>query len=386
MAATQAFDLSEQQNMFRSVMREFAAKEITPIASILDSEDRIPDLMVLVKKIGDLGALGLTISEEYGGSGGDYISKVIAAEEICYASSSMGAVCLCSMSFGCYPIYKYASEEIRRRFVPPLARGEKLCCGCFTEPNAGSDLGGLETRAMRQGDYYMISGNKVFITNAEESRTAVILASTNKELGHRGLSMFVLDKDTPGFNVVRREHKMGLRGVSTCEISFDNLKVPASQVLGMEGQGFSIVLDVIDACRVEVAAQAVGVARAAFDAALDYSGKRVQFGRAISGFQFIQGYLADMATNIDAARLLTYRAASLQDAGSPFAKEACMAKLFASEMADHVCNKAIQIHGGYGYVSAYPVERYWRDVRASEIYEGTSEQQRLTIARFLRKS
>jgi len=379
------FNLTEEHKMFQAAVRDFATKEIEPIAAQVDKEDRIPDLMGLVKKCADLGVLGLTISEEYGGSGGDYVSKVIAAEELSRASSGVVTSFICGMSFGCYPIYKYGNDEHKRKFVTPLAKGEKLGCGCFTEPDAGSDLGALQSTATRQGDSYILNGNKVFITNAEEAHLATVFASTNRSLKHRGISCFVVEKGTPGFQVIRREEKMGLHGISTAEVNFDNCKIPAENRIADEGQGFPIALDTIDATRVEVAAQAIGLAQAAFDAASNYAVERVQFGQPIGRFQIIQCYLADMATSIDAARLLAYRAAFLQDNGLPFVKEASMAKLFATETADSVCNKAIQILGGYGYCKEYPVERYWRDARAAEIYEGTSEIQRLTIARFLLK-
>ncbi len=375
------FQLSENQKMFQTMVREFATSIIKPLAAKIDEDGECPQ--EILKKMAELGLFGITISEEYGGSGGDYLSMALAAEEICLVSASVGTIFLASLSLACYPIYKFGSEEQKRKYVVPLAKGEKLACFALTEPGAGSDAGALETTATLQGDNYILNGAKIFITNGLESEIAVVFATVDKTLGHRGITAFIVDKGMPGFTVGKKERKLGIRGSSTTELVFDNCRVPISNQLGEKGRGLRIALEAIDSSRVTVAAQAVGIAQAAFDAALEYAKTRQQFGQPIINFQAIQWMLADMATQIDAARLLTYRAAWLKDQNLPFVKEASMAKLFAAETARMVTNSALQIHGGYGYCKDYPVERYLRDAKITEIYEGTSEMQRMTIARSL---
>jgi len=375
------FQLTEEQKMFQAMVHDFATNEVKPLAAQIDEEGKIPP--EVLKKAAGLGLFGITIPEEYGGSGGDYLSMAVAAEELCRASASVGTVFLASLSLACYPIYKFGNDEQKKKFVTPLAKGEKLACFALTEAGAGSDAGALETTVTQEGDNYVINGTKIFITNGAEAEIAVVFATTDKSLGHRGINAFIVEKGTPGFSVGKLEHKLGICGSSTTELIFENCQVPAANHLGEEGRGLRVALEAIDSSRVTVAAQALGIAQAAFEDALSYAKDRHQFGQPLAGFQAIQWMLADMATHIDAARLLTYRAAWLKDHDTPFAKEAAMAKVYAAETSKLVTNNAMQIHGGYGYCKDYPIERYLRDAKITEIYEGTSEMQRMTIARAL---
>ncbi len=375
------FFLTEEQKMFQTMVRDFALHEIEPVAAQIDEEETFP--AEVIKGIAKLGLFGVTISEEYGGSGGDSVCLAIACQEISHASAGVGAIYLASLSLACYPIYKFGTREQKSLFVAPLAKGEKLACFALTETGAGSDPGTLETTALRQGDEYIINGTKIFITNGGEAETTVVFATIDKSLRHKGITAFIVDKNTAGFSVGKKERKLGIHGSSTTELIFENCHVPAINQLGETGRGLRIALEAIDSSRISVAAQAVGIAQAALDASLNYAKERQQFGQPIASFQAIQWMLADMATNTEAARLLTYQAAFLKDKGLPFIKEAAMAKVFAAEVAMLAANKAIQIHGGYGYCKDYPVERYLRDAKITEIYEGTSEMQRMTIARNL---
>jgi len=375
------FQLTEEQKMFQAMVRDFATNEVKPLAAQIDKEEKCP--VEIIKKAADLGLFGITIAEEYGGSGGDYLSIAIAGEELCRASASVGTVFLASLSLACYPIYKFGNEEQKRKFVTPIAKGEKPACFALTESGAGSDAGALETSATLQDGNYVLNGTKIFITNGAEAEIAVVFATVDKSLGHRGISAFIVEKGTPGFSVGKEEHKLGIRGSSTTELIFDNCQIPVANRLGEEGRGLRIAMEAIDSSRVTVAAQALGIAQAAFDDALAYAKDRQQFGQPLVNFQAIQWMLADMATHIDAARLLTYRAAWLKDHDLPFVKEAAMAKVYAAETSRMVTNNAMQIHGGYGYCQDYPIERYLRDAKITEIYEGTSEMQRMTIARAL---
>jgi len=375
------FELTEEQKMFQAMVHDFATNEVKPIAAKIDEEGKCPP--EIIKKAGGLGLFGITISEEYGGSGGDYLSMAIAAEELCRASASVGTIFLASLSLACYPIYKFGNEEQKRKYVTPVAKGERLACFALTESGAGSDAGALETTATLQGDKYVLNGTKIFITNGAEAEITVVFATVDKSLKHRGVTAFIVEKGTAGFSVGKEENKLGIRGSSTAELVFENCQIPAVNLLGEQGHGLRIALEAIDSSRVTVAAQAVGIAQAAFDDSLAYAKERQQFGQPIANFQAIQWMLADMATNIDAARLLTYRSAWLKDHDMPFIKEAAMAKVYAAETSRMVTNNAIQIHGGYGYCKDYPVERYLRDAKITEIYEGTSEMQRMTIARVL---
>ena len=375
------FALTEDQQIFQRMVREFATNELQPVAAQVDDEEKFP--AENVRKMAELGLMGVSIAEEYGGSGGDSLHLVIATEEIARACASTSTIYLASLSLACYPIYQFGTEEQKRRFVVPLAKGHKLACFALTEPGAGSDAAAIKTAATLRNDHYVLDGTKTFITNGAEADVAVVFATVNKSLRHKGIISLIVDKGTPGFSVGKKERKLGVRGSSTAELIFESCQVPVENRLGDEGSGFKVAMGAIDASRINVAAQAVGIARAGLEASLAYARDRQQFGQAISGFQAIQWMLADMATHVDAARLLAYRAAFLKNQGLPYLKEAAMAKLFAAEVAMNVTTKAVQIHGGYGYIKDYPVERYFRDAKIMEIYEGTSEMQRMTIARQL---
>ncbi len=375
------FYLSEEQKMFQAMVRDFANNVIKPEANKIDEEGKFPT--EIFKKAAELGIFGITIDEKYGGSGGDYLSMTVCCEELSRASAAMGTIFLADLSLACYPIYKFGNEEQKKKFVTPVAKGEKLCCFALTEPGAGSDAAALQTTATRQGDNFILNGNKIFITNGDEAGVTVVFATEDKTKGHKGISAFIVEKGTPGYSVGKLEHKMGIHGSSTAELVFENCKIPASNQLGETGKGIRYALESIDSSRVTVAAQALGIAQAAFDDALAYAQTRIQFGKLLCQHQAIQWMLADMATQIDAARMMVYRAAWLKDKGVHFVKEAAMAKLFAGEVSSLVTNKALQIHGGYGYCRDYPMERYLRDAKITEIYEGTSEMQRMTIARAL---
>jgi len=375
------FGLTEQQRMLRQTVRDFATHEIEPAAATIDEREEFP--WEIVRKASELGLLGLTIPEAYGGSGMDFTSEIVMVEEICRASAAVGAICLAHLSLAIHPLYEKASEEQRQRFIPPCARGEKLACFALTETEAGSDPAALRTTATPKNNGYLLNGTKIFITNGAEAEVVVVFATVDLSLGYRGINEFVVERGTAGLSVGKREQKLGIRGSSTVELIFEDCWIPDSNLIGERGRGFRQALEAIDASRMAVAAQAVGIAQAALDAALKYAKGRRQFGQAIAEFQGLQWMLADMATQIDAARLLTYRVAWLKDQGYPFLKEAAMAKVFAAEASREVTNKALQIHGGYGYTKEYPLERYLRDAKITEIYEGTSEMQRMTIARRL---
>jgi butyryl-CoA dehydrogenase len=375
------FALTEDQQIFQRMVRDFATNELQPAAAQIDEEERFP--AENVRKMAELGLMGVSIAEEYGGSGGDSMHLVIATEEIARACASTSTIFLASLSLACYPIYMFGVEEQKRRFVVPVARGQKLACFALTEPGAGSDAAAIQTTATLRGDHYVLDGTKIFITNGAEADVAVVFATADRSLRHRGIIALIVEKGTRGFSVGKKERKLGVRGSSTAELVFQSCQVPVGNRLGEEGGGFKVAMGAIDASRINVAAQAVGIARAGLEASLAYAQDRQQFGQAISGFQAVQWMLADMATQVDAARLLAYRAAFLKNQGLPYLKEAAMAKLFAAETAMSVTTKAVQIHGGYGYIKDYPVERYFRDAKITEIYEGTSEMQRMTIAKQL---
>ena len=375
------FALSEEQEMFRRMVRDFAAKEIEPVAAQFDEREEFP--WDNFARMADLGLTGVTIAEEYGGGGGDAMHLMIAVEEIARACAATAVILFADISLCCHSIYKFGNEEQKRRFVVPLAKGEKIGALALTEAGAGSDVAALETTAVRHGDGYILNGTKIFATNGGEADIAVVFATIDKSLRSRGITGFVVEKGTPGFSVGKKEHKLGIRASSTTELLFEDCFVPLENRIGDEGQGMRLALSIIDSSRAMVAAQAVGIAQAALDASINYAKQRHQFGQPIAEFQAIQWMLVDMATAIDAARLLTYRAVQLEMEEQPFIKEAAMAKVFASEAAMAATTKAVQIHGGYGYVKDYPVERYFRDAKITEIYEGTSEVQRLTIARSL---
>ena len=370
---------TEEQEMIRKMVRDFAQKEVAPIAAEIDDKGIVP--FENIKKMGQLGLLGLTVPEKYDGGGADAISYVIAIEELAKACASTAIVMAVQNSLVCAGLEKFGTEEQKEKYLRPLARGEKIGAFALTEPGAGCDSAAQLTTAVRSGDGYVINGTKHFITNGSFADIVILFAMTDKAQKHRGISGFIVEKGTPGFTVGKEEHKMGIRGSNTCELVFTEVHVPATARLGEEGQGFKIAMTVLDAGRIGVAAQAVGIAQAAYEAAVKYSKERVQFGQPISQFQAIQWMLADMATRIEAARLLTYNAALAKMSGQPYSKEASMAKLFASETAVWVADRAVQIHGGYGYMKEYSVERNYRDAKITEIYEGTSEVQRKVIAR-----
>jgi alkylation response protein AidB-like acyl-CoA dehydrogenase len=377
------FSLNEEQKMLKTMVQDFAVKELEPIAAQIDEESRFP--AGSVKKMAELGLTGIGFPEEYGGSGGGATELCLVTEEISRVCAATGTILLASTGLTGVPIYVYGNDEQRKRFIIPIATGEKLAAFALTEAGAGSDPASLETTATRHNNGYRLNGTKTFISNGAEAGIILVFATIDKSLRHKGIIAFVVGKDTPGLSVGKHELKLGIRASSTVELVFEDCFVPEENCLGNDSDGFKIAIQAIDASRVVVAAQALGIAQGAFDKALAYAKERQQFGQPIVNFQAIQWMLADMATQIDAARLLTYRAASLQDNGQPFVKEASMAKVFAAETSSFVTNKAVQIFGGYGYVKEYPLERYLRDAKITEIYEGTSEMQRMTIARQLMK-
>jgi len=375
------FELTAEQKMLKSMLRDFATRELEPVAARIDRTAQFP--AEEVRKMAGLGLFGLTIPEKYGGSGKGMVDLCITIEEISRASAAMDDYLRISLSLAIVPIMMYGTEAQKKKYLTPHASGEKLACFALTEADAGSDPAGIKTTASRKKGGYVINGNKLFISIGEQAGIVVVFATVDRSLQRRGITAFVMDKDTPGLSVGKHEDKMGLLGFSTTELIFDNCFVPEKNRLGEEWQGFRIALDALDVSRVTVGAEAVGISQAAFETALSYARERQQFGQPIIDFQAIQWMLADMATRIDAARLLTYRAAYLSDQGRPFIKEAAMAKVYASEVSGFVTSKALQIHGGYGYTKDYPLERYFRDAKITEIYEGTSEMMRMTIARSL---
>ncbi|HOU23175.1 MAG: Acyl-CoA dehydrogenase [Chloroflexi bacterium ADurb.Bin180] len=373
------FELTEEQQMIRRMVREFAEKEIRPIAREIDARGEFP--WEVIRKMAGLGLLGLPIPEQYGGSGADTVSYAIAVEEVSRVSGSIGITMAAHTSLGLYPLYRFGSEEQKNQYLPRLASGEGLAAFGLTEPEAGSDAGGVKTTAVLDGDQWVLNGQKTFITSGSIADVVIIAALTDKAAGTRGISNFIVEKGTPGFRPGRDEDKMGLKGSVTSELFFEDCRVPKANLLGQVGEGFKQFLITLDGGRISIGAMALGLAQGALDAAIKYSKERVQFGQPIARFQAIQWMIADMATEIEAARWMIYRAAWLKDKGGRFTKEAAMAKLYASEAAERACFKAIQIHGGYGYMSEYDVERIYRDNRLTTIGEGTSEIQRLVIAR-----
>ncbi len=373
------FFLSEEQRLVRDMVRDLALKEIAPRAAQVDKAEEFP--AENLRKLAELGLMGLPYPEEVGGGGGDYLSYAIAVEEIARACGSTALVYAAHVSLGCGPIYYFGTEEQKQRWLPRLCSGQGLGAFGLTEPGAGSDAGATRTTAVRDGDDYILNGSKMWITSGAIADVVTCSAKTDPQAGTRGISCFLVEKGTPGFIPGKNEPKMGLKGSVTSALSFENCRVPAANRLGKEGEGFKQMLITLDAGRIGIGAMALGLAQAALDEAMRYAKERIQFGQPIANFQAIQWMIADMATEIDAARLMVYRAAAMKDAGLPFTKEAAMAKLFASEAAERAAFKALQIHGGYGYSREYPVERIYRDQRLCSIGEGTSEIQRLVIAR-----
>ena len=373
--------LSEEQRLIRDTMRAFARERLAPNAARWDREHHFPREELAA--LGELGALGMVVPEAWGGAGTDYVSLALALEEIAAGDGATSTIVSVQNSVVCGPVLAFGTDAQKEQYLRPLAAGRKLGCFCLTEPQAGSDAGAIATRAEARDGHYVLSGVKQFITSGRNADVAIVFAVTDRAAGKKGISAFIVDTATPGFIVSRVEDKTGQRASDTAQITFDGCRVPAQNRLGPEGAGYRIALANLEAGRIGIAAQAVGMARAAFEAALAYARERTSFGKPIIEHQAVNFRLADMATAIEAARALVLSAAVLRDAGQPCLKEASMAKLFASEMAERVCSDAIQILGGYGYVTDFPVERIWRDVRVCQIYEGTSDIQRLVIGRSL---
>jgi len=374
------FELTDEQELIREAVREFAAAEVAPIAAGLDRDHRFP--VELVPKLAELNLMGMPYPEKEGGAGADYVSYVLAIEELSRACATTSVIVSAHSSLATWPIYTFGTPAQHDRYLRDMVSGRRLGAFALTEPAAGTDAAAGTTTALLKGEEYVLNGSKIFISNAPFAEIYVVFAKTDPAApGTRGMSAFIVEKDTPGFSAGEAEHKLGIRGSSTPPLYFSDCHIPSGALLGGEGNGFKVAMQTLDGGRIGIAAQALGIAQAALDASVSYAKERVQFGKPIAALQAIQWMIADMATEIDAARLLVYRAASRVDAGLPYSTEGAMAKLFASETATRVAGKAIQIHGGYGYTESYPVERNWRDAKITEIYEGTSEVQRMVIAR-----
>lgn len=371
---------TEEQDMMRKMVRDFAQSEIAPFVEKME-EGEFPK--EILKKMGELGLMGIPVPEQYGGSEMDFISYIIAIHEISKVSATVGVILSVHTSVGTNPILYFGTEEQKQKYVPKLAAGEYLGAFCLTEPSAGSDAASLKTRAVKKDGHYVLNGSKVFITNGGEADVYIVFANTNPEAGTKGVSAFIVEKDTPGFIVGKDEHKMGLYGSRTVQLTFEDMMVPEENLLGQEGEGFKIAMSNLDSGRIGIAAQALGIAEAALEAATEYAKDRQQFGKPIAAQQGIGFKLADMATSVEAAKLLIYRAAQLRSEGQKCGLEASMAKLFASRTAVEVATEAIQVFGGYGYTKEYPVERFFRDAKVTEIYEGTSEIQKIVISKQL---
>jgi alkylation response protein AidB-like acyl-CoA dehydrogenase len=373
--------LNDSQSLVRDTMRAFAQKRLAPFAGAWDRDHTFP--REALHELAGLGACGIVIPEAYGGAGLDYVSLAVTLEEIAAGDGATSTILSVQNSVVCGPIFAFGNDDQKTRYLRPLAGGAKMGCFCLTEPHAGSDAGAITTRAERVGENFVLNGVKQFITSGKTADVAIVFAVTDKSAGKKGISAFIVDTDAPGYSADRIEEKLGQRASDTAQVVFTNCRVPAANLLGREGEGYRIALSNLEAGRIGIAAQSIGMARAAFEAALSYARERTSFGKAIVDHQALNFRLADMATALEAARQLVWHAASLRDAGLPCLKEASMAKLFASEMAERVCSDAIQIHGGYGYVTDFPVERIYRDVRVCQIYEGTSDIQRMVIGRAL---
>jgi len=376
------FDLTTDQKMLQKMVREIATKELEPVAPEIDKSGEFP--WDNIKKLAKQGLLGVIVPEEYGGAGFDFIALAIAIEEISRVCATTGVIVAVNNSLAAYPIHQFGNEEQRKKWLPLLASCEKLGAIGITEPNAGSDVVAMETTAKLEGDYYILNGTKRFITNGGEAGIHIVFAYTNKELKHKGISAFIVERETPGFSLGKHEDLMGIRATANCELIFEDAKIPKENLLGGEGDGFKICMHTLDVSRIDIGAQAVGLAQGALDASISYAKERKVFGKTLSEFEMIQSMIAEMATQIQAARLLVYYAAFCKDKGLPrFSKEASMGKWLASEVAVNATKKAVQIYGGYGYTKDYPVERFYRDAKIMELYEGTSEIQKIVIARSL---
>ena len=379
------FQLSEEQNLIRNMVRSFAEREVAPSAAERDEEERF-DRELMFDKLGELGLAGMIIPEQFGGAGADYISYAIAVEELSRVCASTGVTLSAHLSLCANPIYSFGSDQQKQTYLVPLAEGSKLGAFALTETNAGSDAGGTKTTAVLDGDEWLLNGSKIFTTNGGDADTYIVFARTDKEAEkHHGISAFIVEKGMPGFSFGKKEKKMGIRSSPTLELVFDNCRIAKDNLLGEEGQGFRIAMKTLDGGRIGIAAQALGIAQGALDAAVAYSQERKQFDTPIAAFQGVQFQLADMATQVEAARLVVYNAAYRASNGLGYSKESAMAKLFASETAMKVTTQAVQIHGGYGYTRDFPVERMMRDAKITEIYEGTSEIQRMVIGSLLVK-
>ncbi|AJF06740.1 acyl-CoA dehydrogenase [Geoalkalibacter subterraneus] len=375
------FELSQDHKVLRDSVRDFVNNEIKPLAMEIDEKHAIPD--TLVQQMGEMGLLGSYLPEEYGGAGMDMLSYAIVVEEVSKACASSGVLISAHTSLCSGPILTFGTEEQKQKWLPDLNSGEKIGCFLLTEPDAGSDAGGTATTYRREGDEFVINGSKIFITNGGFLGTGVVLASFDRSLKHKGISAFIVDLNSPGVSILKNENKMGIRGSYTTAFALDDLRVPAENLLGKEGKGFNVAMDTLNGGRIGIAAQALGIAEGAFERALAYSKERKQFGQAICDFQTIQFKLADMKTRIETSKLLTYKAACLKDAGQNYTMESAMCKMHASETATYVTKEALQIHGGYGYIADYEVERMYRDAKITEIYEGTNEIQRVVISKLL---
>lgn len=372
------FEMTNEDLMMRELFRKFTKNEVEPIAAEVDELERFPE--ETVKKMAELGMMGIPFPRDYGGAGGTYWQYINLVEELGVACGTTSVVLSAHTSLCAAPIYEFGTEDQKKKFLIPLAKGEKVGAFGLTEPNAGTDASGQQTTAVKEGDYYVLNGNKIFITNAGYADVYIVIAMTDKIAGLKGISAFIVEKGTPGFSIGKKEKKMGIRGSSTCELIFEDCKIPAENLLGAEGKGFKIAMMTLDGGRIGIAAQALGIAQGAYNEAVKYVKERKQFGKPISAFQNTQFQIADMKTKIEAARFLVYSAAYKKERKMPYAQEAAMAKLFASEVAMEVTTKAVQLFGGYGYTREYPVERMMRDAKITEIYEGTSEVQRMVIA------
>jgi len=380
------FALSEEQALIREMVRNFAESELAPSAAERDEEERF-DRALMFDRLAELGLTGIVFPEEFSGAGADYISYAIAVEELSRVCASTGVTLSAHLSLGANPVWLFGTEEQKQTFLVPLAEGSKLGAFGLTEAGAGSDAGGTRTTAVREGDSWVLNGAKIFTTNGSEADTYIVFARTDKQAEkHHGISAFIIEKGTPGFSFGKKEKKLGIRSSPTYELIFENCRVPATNLLGPEGEGFKVAMKTLDGGRIGIAAQALGIAQGAFDAAVAYAGERKQFDRPIGSFQAVQFMLADMVVQIEAARLLVYQAAWRASAGQSYSKQSAMAKLFASETAMQVTTKAVQVFGGYGYTRDFPVERMLRDAKITEIYEGTSEIQRLVIGSALTRN